>query len=108
MHEEATSMSVPSSVAVSTAVVQQQSVQENGNTTTTTPTTNNIAVVVNAEDIELNTETDNIDLQVPFSSNSAGKKRDKNRTILPTCVYRLSIRSFPRVPCNYTRNPQAH
>lgn len=57
MHEEATSMSVPSSVAASTTQ------NENG----TTPTVS----VVTAE-VDLNVDNDNVDLQVPFSSNSGG------------------------------------
>lgn len=58
MHEEATSMSVPSSVAAST--VQS----ENGTSTVS---------VVNAEvDLETTTDNDNVELQVPFSTNSGG------------------------------------
>lgn len=58
MHEEATSISVPSSVAAST------SQNENG----TTP-----AVSVVAADVELEvTVADKVEL-VPFSSNSGGK-----------------------------------
>ncbi|XP_056630704.1 LOW QUALITY PROTEIN: nuclear hormone receptor FTZ-F1 [Diorhabda sublineata] len=59
MHEETTGMSVPSSVAVST--VQN----ENGTSTTVS--------VVNAEvELEVVTDNDNVELQVPFSSNSGG------------------------------------
>lgn len=59
MHEEATSMSVPSSVAASTAQ------NENGTSTVS---------VVNAEvDLEVTTDNDNVELQVPFSTNSGGK-----------------------------------
>lgn len=58
MHEEATSMSVPGSVAAST--VQS----ENGTSTVS---------VVNAEvDLEATTDNDNVELQVPFSTNSGG------------------------------------
>lgn len=59
MHEEATGMSVPSSVAASTAQ------NENGTTTTVS--------VVNAEvELEVATDNDNVELQVPFSTNSGG------------------------------------
>nr|AJF93909.1 FTZ F1 beta [Leptinotarsa decemlineata] len=59
MHEEATSMSVPSSVAASTAPQN-----ENGISTVS---------VVNAEvDLEVSTDNGNIDLQVPFSASSGG------------------------------------
>lgn len=61
MHEEATSMSVPGSVAAST--VQS----ENGTSTVS---------VVNAEvDLEATTDNDNVELQVPFSTNSGGNCR---------------------------------
>ncbi|XP_049819844.1 nuclear hormone receptor FTZ-F1 isoform X3 [Aethina tumida] len=60
MHEEATSMSVPCSVAVSTAH------NENGTISTIS--------VVNAGDVELEVNTDN-DLQVPFSTNSEGAEQ---------------------------------
>lgn len=62
MHEEATSISVPCSVAAST------SQNENG-----TPT----AALVSAEvDLDVATEVsveENVDLQVPFPTNSGGK-----------------------------------
>lgn len=59
MHEEATSMSVPSSVAASTTQ------NENG----TTPT---VSVVTAEVEINVSVDNDNVDLQVPFSSNSGG------------------------------------
>lgn len=60
MHEEATSMSVPSSVAASTTQ------NENG----TTPT---VSVVTAEVELNVSVDNDNVDLQVPFSSNSGGK-----------------------------------
>lgn len=59
MHEEATSMSVPSSVAASTTQ------NENG----TTPT---VSVVTAEVELNVSVDNDNVDLQVPFSSNSGG------------------------------------
>lgn len=59
MHEEATSMSVPSSVAASTTQ------NENG----TTPT---VSVVTAEVELNVTVDNDNVDLQVPFSSNSGG------------------------------------
>lgn len=61
MHEEATSMSVPGSVAASTT-------QEQNGTTTTT-----VSVVTAEVDLDITPENDNVDLQVPFSTNPAGK-----------------------------------
>ncbi|XP_044256217.1 nuclear hormone receptor FTZ-F1 isoform X4 [Tribolium madens] len=59
MHEETTSMSVPGPVAVSTGQSENS----------TTPT----AVVVNAEvDLDVTPDADNVELQVPFSTNSGG------------------------------------
>lgn len=59
MHEEATSMSVPGSVAASTAQ------NENGTSTVS---------VVNADvDLEAAADNDNAELQVPFATNSGGK-----------------------------------
>nr|CAH7744042.1 unnamed protein product [Callosobruchus chinensis] len=56
MHEEATSMSVPGSVAVSTGQT------ENGTSTIS---------VENADlDLEVTTDDDNVELQMSFSSNS--------------------------------------
>lgn len=65
MHEEATSMSVPCSVAVSTSHNQQ-----NGTTTA-----GQIVSVVTA-DVELEVSQDhdvNVELEVPFSTSSGGK-----------------------------------
>ncbi|KAK9882827.1 hypothetical protein WA026_023440 [Henosepilachna vigintioctopunctata] len=58
MHEEATSMSVPSSVAVST--IQN----ENNNTPS--------AVITAVNDLEISPDNGNIEIEVPFSSNSGG------------------------------------
>jgi hypothetical protein len=59
MHEETTSMSVPGPVAVSTGQSENS----------TTPT----AVVVSAEvDLDVTPDADNVELQVPFSTNSGG------------------------------------
>lgn len=58
MHEEATSMSVPSSVAVST-------VQNENNNTTSAVTTADV-------NIEITSDNGNIEIEVPFSSNSGG------------------------------------
>ncbi|KAL3275511.1 hypothetical protein HHI36_020270 [Cryptolaemus montrouzieri] len=71
MHEEATSMSVPSSVAVST--VQN----ENNNTPS--------AVITADVNLEITPDNGNIEIEVPFSSDSGGypysrKKARSNRT----------------------------
>lgn len=61
MHEEATSMSVPCSVAVST------SHNQNG---TTAPL---VSVVTADVDLEVSQDHhDNVELEVPFSTNSGG------------------------------------
>lgn len=93
MHEEATSMSVPCSVAVSTAH------NENGTISTIS--------VVNAGDVELEVNTDN-DLQVPFSTNSEGKclKHVISRFAGYPCVLLLMHRLRARKPVchvNYVR-----
>ncbi|XP_045461922.1 nuclear hormone receptor FTZ-F1 isoform X2 [Harmonia axyridis] len=64
MHEEATSMSVPSSVAVST-------VQNENNNTSSAVTTADV-------NIEITPDNGNIEIEVPFSTNSGGldKKAD--------------------------------
>ncbi|VEN49527.1 unnamed protein product, partial [Callosobruchus maculatus] len=63
MHEEATSMSVPGSVAVSTGQT------ENGTSTIS---------VENADlDLEVTTDDDNVELQMSFSSNSGGMFKDR-------------------------------
>ncbi|XP_044746177.1 nuclear hormone receptor FTZ-F1 isoform X2 [Coccinella septempunctata] len=64
MHEEATSMSVPSSVAVST-------VQNENNNTSSAVTTADV-------NIEITPDNGNIEIEVPFSTNSGGldKKPD--------------------------------
>lgn len=87
MHEEATSMSVPSSVAASTTQ------NENG----TTPTVS----VVTAE-VELNNVTvdnDNVDLQVPFSSNSGGNS--KQPQICHSMIHTLLFSGLVH-PCLFT------
>lgn len=83
MHEEATSMSVPSSVAAST------SQNENG----TTPT-----VSVVTADVELDvTVEENVDIQVPFSSNSGGKFQNLN--LCQPMIYRLLSHSLLMHSC---------
>lgn len=64
MHEEATTMSVPSSVAISTSHNQNGTV-----TSVTVP----VVTEVDLDSIHReNSLTDNVDLQVSYSSSSAG------------------------------------
>lgn len=79
MHEEATSMSVPCSVAASTTTQNQ-----NGTTAT-------VSVVTADVDLDITPENDNVDLQVPFSSNSTGKNPSSiNKNDVSRCmIYRL-------------------
>jgi hypothetical protein len=76
MHEETTSMSVPGPVAVSTGQSENS----------TTPT----AVVVSAEvDLDVTPDADNVELQVPFSTNSGG-----NASCVRLQVNRFAVRNL--------------
>lgn len=81
MHEEATSMSVPGSVAASTTQ------NENG----TTPT---VSVVTAEVELNVTVDNDNVDLQVPFSSNSGGNSKRPNLCHFMIHLVRHTIYAF--------------